>query len=110
MAELTIALVMIVLLCAASIWANRRFRDEDRLPMQWSLSGDVNWTAPRRVALALMPALGALILGGMALAILASGSPRPGQENLEAPVVLLGGLIILAIHGFHLWMIERTVR
>ena len=34
-------------LCSLALWANTRFRGEDRLPMQWWFDGEVTWSAPR---------------------------------------------------------------
>lgn len=44
-----------------AVIANRRFKELERLPMQWGLSGQVNWTAPRIPALAFIPLLYALL-------------------------------------------------
>jgi hypothetical protein len=35
---------------------------------------------------------------------------RPGQEGMEIPVVLFAALVFLAAHGFHLWMIGKTLK
>jgi len=110
MAELSIALVVVVLLWLASAWAGRRFRAHPRLPMQWSLAGEVNWTAPRRIALAFTPALASLILAAVATSAVFGGAPRPGQEGFGAAVVLLIGLGLLALHAVHLWLIDRALR
>src|SRR3546814_9372558 len=79
-----IGLTMIVL----SVRANSRFRQEQKLPMQWMLSrsrplsSTVIWSAPRIFALSLIPALAILVL-----VLFAIGSftltPRPGQERSE---------------------------
>ena len=43
---------------AIAIWAYRHVAPHtDRLPMQWSADGTVNWRAPRLVAIAATPAL-----------------------------------------------------
>ena len=108
MIELLIVLAVVLSLVAASIWADRRFRKTERLPMQWSLGGNVNWTAPRRIALAFTPALAAVTLGGVVLLILSSGDPRPSQEGMGPPVLLFLGLMFLAVHALHLWLIDRS--
>lgn len=76
--------------------------------MQWSIDGEVNWTAPRRIALALTPALGSAVLLLVAALTMLS-RPRAGQEGYEIPVVVLiaGGFI--AAHGFHLWLLHRSL-
>ena len=64
-ASLVIALAALVVLAALSRLANHRLRHLRRLPMQWSLTGRVIWSAPRRLALALTAAhLGPLWLAG----------------------------------------------
>ncbi len=109
MLELLILVVTVSALAALSWRAERRFARHDRLPMQWSLGGSVNWTAPRRVALAVTPALGTLVM--LATAASAWGlTPRPGQEGLVTPVLLLIGGGLVAMHGLHLRMIGRSLR
>jgi hypothetical protein len=110
MIELLIVGAVVLALVAASAWADRRFRGAERLPMQWSFGGNVNWTAPRRIALAFTPALAAVTMGGVLLLILLSGDPRPGQEGMGPPVLLFVGLMFLAVHALHLWLIDRSVR
>lgn len=109
MVELIITVCVIVLLAGASVWAERRFRKVDRVPMQWSLKGRVNWTAPRRLGLAFTPTLGALVLASTAIIALVGGPPRHG-EDVGVPVLCLIGLAFLGAHGLHLWLIERSVR
>lgn len=109
MDELLIAISLIGLLAGASVWADRRFHQVERAPMQWSFQGRVNWTAPRRLALAFTPTLGALVLGSTAIMALLAGPPRLG-EDLGAPVLCLIDLAFLGAHGMHLRLIERSVR
>ena len=77
---LLIACATMGALILMSMRADRRFSHRERLPMQWSFGGSVNWRAPRRVALALTPALALLCLlaAVVSTALLA---PRPGQEG-----------------------------
>ncbi|MBN9318831.1 MAG: hypothetical protein BGN86_13275 [Caulobacterales bacterium 68-7] len=110
MLEVLIAAVFIALLIAASVWANRRFADQASLPMQWGISGQVNWTAPRRVALAFTPVLGGVIIGGTAALLIAGVPTHPGQEHMGAQVLAMQGMAFLAGHTLHLWLISRTVR
>jgi hypothetical protein len=58
MVHIAIAVLTVAVLVAMSARANRRFKGEARLPMQWSFNGSVNWTAPRFVALAFNAVLG----------------------------------------------------
>ncbi|TXM67598.1 hypothetical protein FV222_20140 [Methylobacterium sp. WL103] len=57
-----IAIAAVAVLSALSLWANGPFSALDRLPMQWSLSGEVNWSAPRPLALAFVPVLAAILM------------------------------------------------
>ncbi|USQ94811.1 hypothetical protein [Caulobacter sp. RL271] len=100
-----VAIVTLGLLTAMSLRANRRFKRERQLPMQWWLDGSVTWTAPRPVALAFMPVLAAVCLAP-ALFL----KPKPGQEHLAIPVVILTALVILGVHALHLWLIRGTVQ
>lgn len=91
-------------LCVLARWANARFRQEDRLPMQWWFNGDVTWSAPRPLALALIPALALPVFASVALL-----PPRPGQENLVLPVLIGTGATFVAIQLLHVWLIEKTI-
>lgn len=103
------AIVTILVMIRLSIGANTRLREFDRLPMQWSLTGKVNWSAPRAWALGFYPALaGILVLAVVALSHLAS--PRLGQEEEANYAPLVMATLVLAIQCCHLWIIERTVR
>ena len=106
-----IGLTMIVL----AVRANSRFRQEQKLPMQWMLSrsrplsNTVIWSAPRILALSLVPALAIVVL-----ALFAIGStiltPRPGQEGMVIPSLIFIGGIFLGAQILHLRLIEKTLR
>ncbi len=109
MTVLILAVVIALVMIGLSVRANSRFGDEKRLPMQWSISGSVNWTAPRVVALSFTPVLtiGILIffvIGSMTM------NPRPGQEGAVVPTLLAMGGVFIAAHVFHLWLIDKTLR
>lgn len=110
MIELLFIVGVVAALAVISLWADRRFRSLERLPMQWSVTGTVNWTAPRRLALAFTPAFAALVLGAVAVPILLGVKPRPGDEHLVLPILLASGFGFLLFHGLHLWLISRTLR
>jgi len=95
--------------CGIALWANKRLRGEARLPMQWLLSGEVTWSAPRPVALAFVPALAVLVFASLAVVFLYT-QPRPGQEWMMVPSLFAVGFLFLAVQLFHLWMVEKTVR
>lgn len=109
MIEMLIVAIAALSLIALSSRANTRFRREARLPMQWSFSGGVNWTAPRVLALSFTPALATCILTTAAAAMLVS-EPRPGQEGLGPPVLMFMAFGFLAAHLLHLRMIEKALR
>jgi hypothetical protein len=104
-----IALPAIFALISMSIWANRRFEHLARLPMQWSFDGQINWTAPRAWALTFTPALGGIVLLLVAVLTMIS-RPRQGQEGYELPVVFLVATTFIAIHGLHLWLVNKFAK
>jgi len=98
---------------AVSAWlslrANARFRHHERLPMQWSLAGTVNWTAPRVLALCLVPALGIGVLAVITVLTFLDVRPRPGQESMLLPVTMLMAATFLAIQILHYGLVDRTL-
>lgn len=109
MLQAVIAILAIATLASMSLIANSRFRAERRLPMQWSLNGSVNWTAPRPIALAFTPVLAAICLLVTA-ALTTFLRPRSGQEGLVIPTNIIVALTFIGVHALHLWLIGRTVR
>ncbi|MDP3340170.1 hypothetical protein [Frigidibacter sp.] len=93
-----ISLAALVLIATISLAANRRFQHLTRLPMQWGLTGQVTWTAPRRLALAFVPPIAVIVL----LAALRAGAPPP--------LTALMALALIASHLAHLWLVRRTAR
>ncbi|MCW1431615.1 hypothetical protein [Novosphingobium sp. JCM 18896] len=87
--------------------ADRRFQHMDRLPMQWSLGGEVTWTAPRRIALSVIPGVAICILLAAVLST-AFLKPHPGQEGLEVPVVLILALSMIGVHALHIWLVGKV--
>ena len=57
MSIVAVSVISVLVICALAHRADASFHSEDRLPMQWGVTGEVTWSAPRRVALAFMPAL-----------------------------------------------------
>lgn len=96
MDRLIFVLVMLILM-GMSRWAERRFRSCERLPMQWGLHGQVNWTMRRKPALMIAPAIGAVSMGLVLL-----------QGKGTGTVAVVGGAVVAA-HLFHIWMINRRV-
>ena len=108
MIQACIVAITIGVLVLMSVRANRRFKREDRLPMQWSIDGSVNWTAPRPIALAFTPALAAILLSATAV-LTTVLKPRPGQEGLVIPALGLVAIVFIAVHAFHLWLIRSSL-
>lgn len=104
-----VAVIAVALLTAMSLRANRRFEGERRLPMQWLPDGSVTWTAPRPVALAFTPVLSAVCLTAV-VALTIFGEPRSGQGHLVIPILIAVALVLLGVHAFHLWLIQRTLQ
>lgn len=109
MGMLAASAVFVVILTALAYRANMRFRNESRLPMQWGITGGVNWSAPRSVALAFIPILATVVLGFQVFMVL-NVSARAGQEALVFPVLVGTGVTLVAVQLLHFWLIERTLR
>ncbi|MFE8107810.1 hypothetical protein [Sphingomonas melonis] len=104
-----VSIAFVVVICILAYRANARFRSADRLPMQWGLTGKVNWSVPRPVALAFMPVLATALLGFVTVMAM-TVPPRPGQEHLVLPVSLMIGATLVVAQLFHFWLIDRTLR
>ncbi|WP_153006288.1 hypothetical protein [Sphingomonas sanguinis] len=80
MSIVIVSVISVLILCALAYRADALFHSEERLPMQWWITGEVTWSAPRRLALAFMPALAIVLLGFVT--IMALNVPaRPGQSG-----------------------------
>lgn len=104
-----VSIAFVVVICILAYRANARFRSAPRLPMQWGLTGKVNWSAPRPVALAFMPVLATALLGFVTIMAM-TVPPRSGQEHLVLPVSLVMGAALVGVQLFHFWLIDRTLR
>src|SRR3546814_16111736 len=106
-----IGLTMIVL----SVRANSRFRQEQKLPMQWMLSrsrplsSTVIWSAPRIFALSLIPALAILVLVLFALGSFTL-TPWPGHARTMIPSLLFLVGIFLDVPLLHLLLLSTPYR
>ena len=109
MGMLVVAVILGLILCTLAYRADARFRTEDRLPMQWWLTGEVTWSAPRRLALAFIPALAIASLSIFAVMSFTM-KPRAGQEALVLPSLIGLGLTFIAIQLAHFWLITKTLR
>lgn len=109
MAALSVEILFILILGNIARWASSRLQDVDRLPMQWGLTGQVTWFAPRPLALAFIPALAACTFVSLTLLSLIV-RPRPGQEGMVLPAFIGMGVLFLGIQLCHLWLVHRTLR
>ena len=109
MVVLCIALLFGVFIVGLSLRANNRFRHASRLPMQWSLSGVVNWSAPRAVALSFIPATAGVVLTLFVFLAL-NVKPRTGQENMVLPVLMTIGSTYIAVQFLHHRLIAKSLR
>ena len=92
-----LAIGTIIVMGALAAYANRTVAPGmAKLPMQWSLKGSVNWTAPRTIAFAFFPGLAAIIMA----AILLSHQVR------NADIALMGG-VFLACQLLHITLTHR---
>lgn len=107
MIESFVAALCLGVLAFMSVRANRRLSHRRRLPMQWTFSGSVSWSAPRPLALAFTPVLAAMILVPLS-AVTIMATPRPGQEGFVLPVVAVISVGFVVAHAFHLRLIGRT--
>ncbi len=102
-----IALFFGLISIAIAIRANASLRQQDRVPMQWGINGEVNWTAPRLIGLSITPAIA---IGILILFCLAIRYPtHPSQENLRIPALLVSGAGLVAAQILHLWLIFKTL-
>lgn len=105
MSGLLITILTVAVLAGASLWASARYRTVARLPMQWSLTGRVIWSAPRGIALSLTPLLAALIMG--AITILTAQAP---DDSGTMTALVVTAVAFAFAHALHLGLISRSLR
>lgn len=95
--------VSIGMMAFIAFWAYRNVApDEARLPMQWSVSGTVNWRAPRLVAISATPLLMLVLI---ALIFVFSR-----HDHAERDMALLWiSFIGPALQAMHMALVARTV-
>lgn len=98
---LAVGLIGFALSVLLAVAANSRFADLERLPMQWGLSGQVNWTAPRVLGLAFVPVLYAVLAG----IFIWAAEHDPEQYTAKSVGIVL--IALIAVQILHLWMIDR---
>lgn len=99
MTPLAQLVIVAAILAGIAVCANFVLPAGDYLPMQWGLSGKVNWSAPRKLALAVMPAL--YVVSSLPFTFMPSGS---------APSFVVLGLICGAIQCLHIGLVWRSLR
>jgi len=111
MAESLIVIATLFILFLIWKRASFRFRENARLPMQWTFGGRVTWTAPRRIALAFIPVLAIVVLA-CALASSFLVEPRQGQEDAVVPAFGIMGAMFIGVYALHTrligWSLERS--
>ncbi|MBK0024390.1 hypothetical protein IAE29_22810 [Ochrobactrum sp. S46] len=81
-----------------SIWANSLFKHLEQLPMQWGAAGQVNWSAPRLVALSFFPALSLFISLYFYL-----GSINHAQKySIDSLILILAVLVFVQLIYFYI--------
>ena len=108
MSALIVSVVFVLVICVIAYRADTRCYNEARLPMQWGFTGQVNWSAPRRLALAFMPMLAVALLGFFTVMSI-NVPPRAGQDGLVLPILVVMGITLVGVQLVHFWLIERTI-
>lgn len=98
---LAVGLIGFALSVLLAVAANSRFSDLERLPMQWGLSGQVNWTAPRVLGLAFVPVLYAVLAG----IFIWAAEHDPEKYTAKSLGIVL--IALIAVQILHVWMIDR---
>ncbi|WP_126174541.1 hypothetical protein [Altericroceibacterium xinjiangense] len=109
MTQIVTAVFFSLILAGIALRANARLRHEKRLPMQWWLTGDVTWSAPRLIGLAFIPVL-AFLTFAILIILSFNVQPRPGQEGVVLPAFIGLGITFVAIQVLHLWLAQKTLR
>lgn len=110
MARLWIILaIFTALMVLVAYLAHVYLPEAKRVPMQWSLRGQVNWSAPRAIGLAFYPVLGFAFMFAYIMLMKYVG-PRQGQENLVVPIMVFSGCILVIIQVISAIMAFRSLR
>lgn len=90
-------------MAAIAFWAYRNVAPHsDRLPMQWSADGNVNWRAPRLLAIATTPVVMLTIIG----LIFVLSRHDHAERNMA---LLWVSFIGPALQALHMALVARTV-
>jgi hypothetical protein len=96
--------VSIAAMAGIAIWAYRNVApDADRLPMQWSASGEINWRAPRLIAIAVTP----LLMLTLILVIFILSRHDHAERNMA---LLWISFLGPALQALHMALVARTAK
>lgn len=94
--------VSIAAMAGIAIWAYRNVApDSDRLPMQWSVRGAINWRAPRLIAVAVTP----LLMLTLIVVIFIFSRDDHAERNMA---LLWISFLGPALHALHMALVART--
>ncbi|MBN9056246.1 MAG: hypothetical protein J0H80_21315 [Rhizobiales bacterium] len=95
MALLLVFATLAVMALMSAIGARRIAPGKARLTMQWGLDGKPNWSLPRPLALAFIPAVAAILLSALAF----------GGETFGT--MLPASAAFIGMHALHLALLAR---
>ncbi|MFN3364611.1 MAG: hypothetical protein ACK40W_11655 [Allorhizobium sp.] len=94
--------VSISVMAGIAIWAYRNVApDADRLPMQWSVRGEINWRAPRLIAVAVTP----LLMVTLIVVIFIFSRHNHSERNMA---LLWISFLGPALQALHMALVART--
>ena len=94
--------VSIAAMTGIAIWAYRNVApDADRLPMQWSARGEINWRAARLIAIAVTP----LLMLTLIVVIFIFSRHDHAERNMA---LLWISFIGPALQAMHMALVART--
>ncbi|KQV32313.1 hypothetical protein ASC97_01580 [Rhizobium sp. Root1203] len=91
-----LACIVPAMLALAGFAYARIAPDRRAVPMQWSLSGNVNWSAPRALAFASIPMLAIALMA--VLAVTGAGHARD---------IGIVGMLLFACQAMHIGLVSR---
>jgi uncharacterized membrane protein len=96
----TVAVVPIVVLFSLSLVAAYALGDTNRIPMHWNTNWEPSMYAPKLIGLSIIPVLSVIVIGS---------SLYPSHKKTERQRirdVISSGLLLVACHIFHLYLIK----
>lgn len=99
MISIYICLGVIALLVGISLKARRHFTPQERIPMQWNMKGEINWSARRDIAIWIIPAIG---LGTLIFMLWIFAISDILNHILGCSILGFTGLMLVIIHQVHM--------